>query len=158
MFIFIIIMVILSTVTLFSLRFTLKKLHIMEIFAYWMFICAIVQQVFTIITMNLGMIVITEGVGVFWYLIMIRLILIPSIIIWLFYFSKNINLAHKAFLAGICIVALSGIQLLNKTYSMITYSNWNIAYSFAEWFTIILISFSFFLWFRYLLKKEDFIV
>lgn len=143
---------------LLSIWLTRHKLHTLEILAYWMFICAVIQQVFTTLTMNLHFIGITEGVVVFWFLLMNRLILFPSLIIWLFYFSKDINIVHRTVLTGIWAIVFSFIQLLSKKFGLINFPKWNFVYSLAEWLFVILISFGFMLWFRFLLKKEELIV
>jgi hypothetical protein len=151
-------MIIINTAMLLSVWLTRHKFHILEILAYWMFICTVIQQVFTMLTINLHFIGITQGVGIFWFLIMNRLILFPLLIIWLFYFFKDISLVHKTVLTGIWVIALSCIQFLSKKFCLITFSKWNFVYSLAEWLIVILISFGFLLWFRFLLKKEELIV
>lgn len=152
------IMIVINIIMLFSVWFTHHKFHILELFAYWMFICAVIQQVFTILTMNLHFIGITEGVAVFWFLLINRLILCPSLIIWLIYFSKDQNLVHKTVLTGICLVLLAFIQFLSKHFGLISFTKWNVFFSLIEWFVVILIFFGFKGWFRSLLKKEDLIV
>ncbi|MFC5452329.1 hypothetical protein [Paenibacillus aestuarii] len=155
---FVIIMIIINMAAILSIRFARRKFNMLEICAYWMLNCAVIQQVFTIITINLQMIEVSEGVGVFWYLVMNRLVLMPSLIIWLFYFSKDVNIIRKAIFMGAWLLVLSGIQLLSKTFGMIAYVNWNVGYSLAEWFMVLFATTSFFLWFRHILKKEEFIV
>lgn len=155
---YIIIMIMLNQLMLASLWFTRQKLHVLEICAYWMFTCIIIQQIFTIITLNLRSIVISEGEGVFWFLIMNRLLIYPSLVILLYHFSKNKKLVHKVILIIIWIFPLASIQSFSNKFGLITFSKWNFIYSLAEWLLVILLSFSFFVWFRYLLKKEELIV
>lgn len=158
MFIYIITMVILNLVMFMSLSLTRQKLHILEICAYWMFNCAVIQQVFTIITLNNRWILITEGEGVFWFLIMNRLVIYPALLIWLYYFIKNKKLVHKVLLTVIWIFPLASIQSLSNKFGIITFSKWNFIFSLGEWSIVILLSFSFIAWYRYLLKKVEQIV
>jgi hypothetical protein len=158
MLIYIIIMIILNQLMFASIWYTRQKMHVLEICANWMFICIIIQQIFTILTINLRYIVITEGVGVFWFLIMNRLIIYPSLIFWLFYLSKNKNLLYKVILTVIWLFPLASIQSLSNKFGLITFSNWNFICSLAEWLLVITLSFCFLEWFRYLLKKEEIIV
>lgn len=158
MLLYIIIMIVLNQILFGSLWFTRQKLHVLEICAYWMFSCIIIQQVFTIVTLNLRYIEITEGEGVFWFLIMNRLLIYPALIIWLYYFSKHKKLVHKVILTMIWLIPLASIQSFSNQFGLITFSKWNFIYSLAEWLIVILLSFSFFVWFRYLIKKEELII
>lgn len=154
-----IIMIILSAVGLFSLYFTQSIFHTIEIISYFMIIVVMIQQVFLISTLNLGMIQISETISGFWTQNVNLLILIPCITIWLFcsFFSKSFSILKKIWLTAVWLFCMFGIEVLCHRLGLITFIRWNIGYSFIEWLIVLGGSLCFALLFRKLLRKMAYI-
>ncbi|HEY0827607.1 MAG TPA: hypothetical protein VGE40_05900 [Bacilli bacterium] len=150
------IMMILSAVGLSTLFFIRKIFSPLEIIAYFMVITALIQQIYTMITFNLGMIQLTGKVSVFWFLNINLLIIVPCVTIWLLYsyFSPAVSPFLKALMTGGWLLGMFGIELLFHRFGFITFKRWHIGYSFIEWLIILIGSLCFILWFRNLLRKQ----
>jgi hypothetical protein len=148
--------IILSLLGLSTLFFFQKIFRIIEIIAYFIALSVLIQQVFTIVTLNLEMIQLSGTVSVFWFINMYLLIIVPCVTLWLFYsyFSPASSRFLKVLLTGGWLLGLFGIELLFHRFGFITFKRWNIGYSFIEWLTVLIVSGCFILWYRNLLRKQ----
>ncbi|MBT2740727.1 hypothetical protein [Bacillus sp. ISL-77] len=139
--------------TLFLLR---KIFRTIEIISYFLGVSIPIQLVYTAITFNAEMIKITEKASIYWFLNMNTLIFAPCVTLWLFYsyFCPNANFFGKAFLTIGWLMSMFGLELLFQSFGYYTFKRWNIGYSFIEWLIVLMVSGSFILWFRKILRNQ----
>ncbi|MDQ0897536.1 MULTISPECIES: hypothetical protein [unclassified Paenibacillus] len=153
------IMIILSLGGLSTLFLLRKIFYTIEIISYFLGISIPIQMVYTAITFNSEMIKITENVSVYWFLNMSTIIFVPCVTLWLFYlyFCQTANFFGKASLTIGWLLSMFGMELLFQSFGFFTFKCWNIGYSFFEWLFVLIVSGSFILWFRKLLRKQAFL-
>lgn len=151
--------IVLSAFGLSSLFFTRNIFHAMEIISYYMIIVVMIQQVFLISTLNLGMIKISGTIPGYWAQNLNLPVIIPSITVWLFYsyFSPASSPLLKLLLTGAWFLCISGIEALCHRLGLITLIRWNIGYSFIAWLIVLAVSDCFALWYRNSLRKRAYI-
>jgi hypothetical protein len=157
--IYLVITIMLGVTALLSLFILKKYFHSIELITFWLFISAMLFIFSNIIELNHEWIRLNNEITVFWILTIIRLIVIPCLSVWLLliYSSKKINRTIKVIYTGLWFVFLIGLQFLLNILNLIQFKQWNIYFSFVEWFILWFLAVSYWSTFRVLLKKEGFI-
>jgi hypothetical protein len=156
MIIWLVITIMLGVAALLSLFILKKHFHPTEVITFWLIISAILFIFSNIIELNHKWIRLNNEITVFWILTIMRLIIIPCLSVWLLliYSSKKINRAIKMIYTGLWFLLLIGLQFLLNTLNLIQFRQWNIYFSFVEWFILWFLAVSIWSTYRVLLKKE----
>jgi hypothetical protein len=148
---------ILSLIILVASQYTRRHMHPFEMMTNWLFSSALLFIWSNIIELNQKWIEVENAKTVFWSLTFYRLFIIPGVTIWLLfvYSSKTINPIYKQMCTILWFLVLIGIQFFHEFLGLIQFKQWNVYFSFLEWFSFWLLTVGIWGSFRLLLKKEE---
>ncbi|MDF2961534.1 MAG: hypothetical protein K0S39_3269 [Paenibacillus sp.] len=152
-----IIMIIICTGILFTLRMMRTTLRPIEKMVYYMVIVIAIEQIHSAILDNLKLIKSTETLSALFFFKLNQLIVFPVGTLWLlfsFFHSKPRFLIKMLFLGGWFIV-LTGSYILFQHLGILKLTGWNFGYSIVVWYVVLIESLCFSLVFRKMLGKCD---
>ncbi|KHD84732.1 hypothetical protein [Heyndrickxia ginsengihumi] len=131
-----------------------KRLSLLEILSIWMLVWILSYTSSSIIIVNLQYITVSNNISLFWALVFKRLCLSPLVITWSFDLilkhSSNLMITFHLLLTVIVLIA---IDFLFIWLGILHNHNWNVIYSFTEWSCCVLLTYTFWIWYRKQLMK-----
>lgn len=132
------------------------KLHPLEIVNYLLFSGAVSQQIFSVISLNMGRIWFVEVSSVFWILELGRVIIFPSLLVWFIYGMlvwRKQPLKQIIFLAWWLLLSI-GIEHAYPWLGLVEFRDWSALEIIVKELTRLGLVFTYVFLFRRLLRKE----
>lgn len=148
---------ILNILLLSSLLSARRLLSIYEMTVNGFFIATISNLSFTAVSLNTKRIEFIETKTVFWILELDPLLFIPCSYIWVLIaiFHHKFHLMQKVVVAIWWLVLMITKVHIYHILGVTQFNNWNLGKSLLEYSIIFLLSITFSIWFRNLLRKEE---
>ncbi|WP_248929995.1 hypothetical protein [Paenibacillus hamazuiensis] len=151
-----IVIITLAALVLYSLRFTRKVLHPVEIIVNWLMISAISDHLFILNTLTHKMIFYEKKLIIFFILTLNAVLLTPGLTVWLLnaWFHPQLNVYQKGIFVLWWFLLTAGADYALHTLGLTTFIRWNQAFQFLHEIIMLLLSLAFAHLYRYLLRKE----
>ncbi|NPV91642.1 MAG: hypothetical protein HPY50_12800 [Firmicutes bacterium] len=139
-----------------SVFFLRQRLHPLEIFACYLFYTTLLQQSFTILTLNLHLFEMTDGVAVMIPIKLMGLSFYPIVNLWLLSFlgSRRIRLRYKFLLVIPFQLLLVGADFFHGWAGYIKVNHWSIIHGEVRHLVLLSLALLFMAGYRNLLRKE----
>ncbi|WP_248929718.1 hypothetical protein [Paenibacillus hamazuiensis] len=139
-----------------SVPLTKRYFHPLEIGAVLLFSCIFTQIIFTLSTLNLKWIELTDSLVSFWFLELFRIVGVPCLMVWFTVLLKRIRF-HWGIYAPAVVLGSIGIACFDelcRKWGFFTYTYWNFWFSVIKWGISIIGVSLFYQWFRHDIAKK----